>query len=334
LEPSRLLVLILSFVSLLTSSIVYARKSKEEKAAERAAYWGVFADVYRAEMALSRVPSKPQIARDAVTSAMSHIVAVDQTAAASFRAVAVDLGNVRSLIDQNLMATAEANLNLVHKHLIEDYASHVAPVLAPRAETGEKLYIEYCTSCHGNGLGKAGQLTGQLRVVPAPFNQKGFGKIQSPFGTYAVTIHGVDHSEMVSMLDIMDVDQLWAIAFYVASLPHKAQAGDQANLVAQTFKDWMRANNAEFSLSKLAISSDDELISHIKKLGVNCGECAQELAYVRTVWALGGQAGRIGDITKTPRERAETRALVILLISVIAVSAGFIFVLRSRGRVE
>ncbi len=331
---SSLLSLLLSFSVLLTSTHAYARKTKEQKSAERDAYWGVFADVYRADLALARTPPNGQLAVEALNTAISHVAAVDQTVAESFKTLKLTLQEAKHLVERGRMNQASQQLTAVRKLLINDYAPHVAPVVAPKAVEGEKLYKEYCSSCHGDGLGQSGSLSSQLKIVPQPFNSPGFAGIQSPFGTYAVSIHGVDQSEMVSLLEIIDVDQLWSIAFYVSSIPHKVEVEMASKPIDERFMQWFDQHRSEFSLSTLAVSSDEELLNRLQRLGFQCRPCDREIAFLRNHWALGGQAGRIGDLTKSPREKAESRALILLLVSVIAVSGAFIFVLRSSGRVE
>jgi mono/diheme cytochrome c family protein len=293
---------LLSLGVLLATTDAYARKTKEQKAAERDAYWGVFADVYRADLALARTPPKPQKAVEALNAAISHVSAVDETAAESFKTIRFVLEESKNLVDRGDLATAVQRLTLVRKQLIEEYAQQVAPVVAPNGANGERLYMEYCSSCHGDGLGRPGRLSNQLKVVPAQFNSPGFEQIQSPFGTYAISIHGVDRSEMTSLLEIIDVDQLWSIAFYVSSLPHRAARPISPESIDQNFSRWFQEKTSDFSLSKLATSSDDELRHHLQKLGAGCDSCDQELAFLRASWALSGQAGRIGDVTKSPLE--------------------------------
>ena len=319
--------------------IAFSRPSVEEKAARRAAYWGLFADVYRARTCLSDAAGGEKCAEAALLDASKHVAKVDLAVGASSSSLAVELESISVLVRSQDLAAARSRLTLFREKLIEEFASNTAPVLQPSRVLGESLFSEYCGSCHGNGLGLPGKLTDQLRVQPTSFGRVERQSTQSPFGVYGVMIHGVDNSEMASMLDILSVDELWSVAFYVASLPYVGKPSDSAKAVPSTsdtgdFTQWFDVQAADFALSTLAVSTDDALVLRMNRLGKACGECQRELQFLRNEWPWSGKTGRLGDVAQSPRQKNEMRALVLLLCSVIFVSAGFYIVLRRSGRIE
>jgi len=303
---------------------VYARKSREVKDAERAAYWGVIADVYQSHLYLSRPSPDAAKVKASIQNARDHLRAVDKTAAASFLAISDELAGVITHIEANAVENARKSLREIQSRLITEYAAHIAPVVVPDKAHGQSLYTEYCSSCHGDGRGSAGKLSRDLKSVPMPFIAPGSDESQNAFGIFATVVHGVDRSEMASMLDIIDIDQLWSIAYYVMSLRHSEK------VPKPEFVEWLTARKRDFSFSALAVNSDRDLRVKLTEKGWPCDACADELAFLRNRWAFSGEAGRIGDLTLSPREKTEHRALVLLLVSVITVSALFVFVLRSR----
>ena len=293
------------------SEISYARKSKEIKEAERAAYWGVFADVFQANLGLARKSKDSVQIQQQLIKANEHLRSVDQTAAGSFLAIGQEILDIKVLVDSQKFNEASLSISQLQRKLISEYAQHIAPVVPPDINLGERLFGEYCSGCHGDGLYREGKLAKSLKRLPKPLFAEETQEVLSPFGIYAIGIHGVDQSEMISMFDIIDIDQLWYIAFYVSTL------GPAPTEVSPDFFSWLTNHNADFSLSTLAVSSDRELQVKLKNSGWPCDKCTEELSYLRRQWAFSGAATRIGDMDRSPRVIAKHRALILLLISII-----------------
>ena len=322
--------LLFVFFSFMHGDPLVARQSKEEKAANRAAYWGLFADIYRAGTCGETSSENRECVVTALKNARSHVAIVDMAAAKEHFDFSGDLTAIQNAVESGNYAIAQEGIVKLRETLIREFASSIAPVLPPDLESGKAVFSEYCQSCHGDGRGGDGALTSKLRRRPVSFTSHFLNDAQSPFGIYGVMIHGVDNSEMASMLDVLGVDELWSVAFYIASLPHSDVAIDNTDKLSV----WVRDRAEDFSLSTLAVSSDAKLRDKLLRGGLSCGACVGEIAFLRTTWSGGGMAGRLGDITKSPRQKAESRALVMLLGAIILVSGGFILVLRRRGRIE
>jgi mono/diheme cytochrome c family protein len=330
-------------LGLVPGQLAFSRPTVEEKMARRAAYWGLFADVYRANTCLAVSSDAVNCAAVAVMDASKHATKVDEAVGGDSLFFVTELANAQHLLTAKNVVDAKSRLTTLREKLIEDFASNTAPVLQPSKPLGRSLFSEYCGTCHGDGLGQPGKLTSRLRVKPVSFGRPERFSTQSPFGVYGVMIHGVDSSEMAPMLDVLSVDELWSVAFYVASLPYSnlGQATRAAVLGSATgsgsedeVKAWIQQHSDQFALSTLAISTDAGLVQRMARLGRSCGPCTAELYILRDFWPWSGETGRLGDVAKSPRQKAESRALVLLLGSVILISAGFYIVLRRSGRVE
>ena len=308
----------------------YARPSKEEKEQRRASYWGLFADIYRARSCLDSPEKDSDCVTRALRDASGHVAGVDAAIDTEDKEFSNEVTDIQRLVAGGKLSETSDRLQTLRDKLIIDFASNTAPVVQPSRELGLRVYNEYCASCHGDGLGAEGRLTSKLRFKPVPFAAPDHKFSQSPFGIYGVMVHGVDHSEMASMLDVLSVDELWSAAFYVASLPHHAPEAEDVETISVKIKPLAR----EFALSTLAISTDEELKRRLLRSGVACDACDKEVSYLRAVWPWTGSSGRLGEMAESPRQKTESRALVLLLLAIIAVSAGFYIVLRRTGRVE
>ena len=314
----------------LSAGKTYARPSKEEKELRRASYWGLFADVYRARGCFDISSTKSDCATRALHDAASHVVGVDAAIDANEREFANEVSAIQKLVDLGKDKEASGRLETLRGQLISDFASNTAPVVQPSRDLGQRVFKEYCASCHGDGAGVDGKLTSKLRLKPPAFTVPARKFSQSPFGIYGVMIHGIDQSEMSSMLDVLSVDELWSVAFYISSLPHKELPSSEREAIASKVIPFSK----EFSLSTLAISTDEDLRLGLIRIGLGCATCDKEISFLRTSWPWNIDSGRLGDVADTPRKKAEARALALLLLAIISVSGGFYFVLRRTGRIE
>lgn len=309
---------------------VTARPTKEEKSARRSAFWGLLADLYRARTCLETKDESSKCAGRALRDAATHAPKLDAVIGSSEHSIVSEIKSISLDIESNQMTRAKTSLTVLLQGLLHEFAENTAPVLQPSEEMGKDLFQQYCESCHGDGRKQLGKLASKLRHVPKSFAGPQSFSSQLPFGIYAVMIHGVDGGEMASMLDVLSVDELWAVSFYVSALPYLDMDRSIPNEVANR----IRLNSRQFALSVLATSTDEDLRNILLKIGPDCGKCAVELNYLRTIWPWTGETDRLGEVAANPRQKAESRALLLLLVAVIFVSGGFIFVLKRSGRVE
>ena len=315
---------------MLVASRGFSRPSKEEKSLRRAAYWGLFADLYRARVCLDGGADYNSCVSRALKDASTHVKRVDNAVGGDEAVFAKELTEISKELVKGEASQVRARLTAMLRKLIDDFAATTAPVLQPSYQLGASIFSEYCGSCHSASDETSPSLEGKLRYKPLPFTSPLRAASQSPFGIYGVMIHGVDQSEMASMLDVLSVDELWAVSFYVASLRYQTPS-DQA---AEEFSRRFAPVSREFALSNLAVATDHELRDQLAVLGFSCGECQAELAFLRAWWPWHGETKRLGEVAESPLKKAEFRALWMLALAIVVVSAGFIWVLRRRGRVE
>jgi mono/diheme cytochrome c family protein len=318
-------ILILLFMALPMLRL-QARPSPEEKATARSAFWGLFADTYLALECFEQGSSVKTCVERRLSQASRHAEQVDFAAAKTgtqflprLLAVQEDLKNSNNLI-------AKEGLLSIKADLMESFAASAAPAVVPDLKRGSQRYQEHCASCHGSIDGSPGALQKKLKIIPQPLNAAWRQNIQSPLGVYATLIHGVDGSEMLPLVEVLDIDELWSIAFYISSISFK----NNIAMSEQEFLDWVQSRSGSFSLVDLARSSDLELSAKIRELGRECGACLRELSYLRSDWLA--KAPRLGDYAKDERKAKEARGLTILIILITVTSIGFGVILSRRSR--
>jgi mono/diheme cytochrome c family protein len=319
---------------LVAPSFATARQTMAEKAAARSAFWGLFADQYRALGCISMEPQVRDCLRRALKDAERHAVEVDMVIGANDQKFAEALRAAVVLHERSDISADKAlgqvalDLKNRQSELLQKFASASAPALPPDLNFGATLYREHCMACHGDGRGGQGSLTSRLRIKPRPLVEASRTAFESPVGIYAVMIHGVEGSEMLPMIDVLSVEELWSVAFYVSALPYN----QSSEVINHQLFSWLSEHRNDFSLFKLASSTDSELAVSLNNLGRNCGTCTAELAALRLHWA--GDATRLGEYTRSERQQAEARGLTILISLIVATSLAFGFILRRRSSVK
>jgi mono/diheme cytochrome c family protein len=306
-----------------------ARPSKEEKARRRSAFWGVFSDTYRASGCLGFKPVDLACAKTALNDALVHADVIEISVTDKDLGFSKRLKLIQGKVDSADVQQAQSEMKGFLRSLFVEFAEASAPVVQPDKTLGQKVYKDYCASCHGDKTSGQGKLAGKLKRIPPSFNRSDRSSTQFPFGIYAVMIHGTDDGEMTSLLDVLTVDELWSVAFYVASFrfnDHKS-FGDSAE------RDKLLAQGDTFALSALAMATDEDLEAVLQSRGI-CTDCQSALYSLRSEFPWQVSTSRLDPEVKAPRDQTEDRALVILLIMVILVSAGFIYILKRTGRVD
>jgi mono/diheme cytochrome c family protein len=309
---------------------VGARPSKELKEQRRSAFWGVFSDMYRASGCLGFQPTDFRCAQEALGAALGHAVIVDQLTTEQNLQFAEQVRTILRHLDSRDLEASRSTLNVFLAKLFKDFAEDSTPAVQPDRVLGQSLYQQYCGSCHGDGRLKTGSLASKLKRTPPSFDRQGRFSTQFPFGIYAVMIHGTDDGEMPAFIDVLSIDELWAIAFYVTSLPHEGSTA----LNDQAIGDKIQFHSEIFALSALAMATDEGLMTILKEQGVECGSCLGELSYLRVEAPSLPTTRRLTAEAKAPRVRSGFRALVTLLVMIVGVSAGFVFILKRTGRTD
>lgn len=305
-----------------------ARPSPAEKAEARAAFWGLFANNYLATVCAASLKDPQTCISTRIEQATRHAAVIQKLVGTRELEFMPALEAVKNSLQSGDLATVESFLVELEMRLIEQFASTAAPAVTPSLRVGREKYVEYCQGCHSDLSGAPGTLEGKLKHKPQPLNASWRNETQTPLGIYALLIHGVEGSEMLPMVETFDADELWSIAFFVASLP----AGRQAQGITEEQLRWFKERRDEFSLMTLAQSSDDLLVSRLHSLGMPCSDCVSELQYLRNDWLA--YANRLGDHAKDERKAREARGLTILIVLIAVTSIGFGFILSRRRRVK
>jgi mono/diheme cytochrome c family protein len=135
----------------------------------------------------------------------------------------------------------------LQKLIVDEIQPPPMPVSWPDLQKGQVIYQQYCVSCHGTSKEVKGKLSGELRVVPKSFFMFKGPSHLSPLMNYAAIVAGVESSEMASFLDVLGKDEMWDVAFYVASLVHQKEVNDSCSIEALDLKTLSHASDARLS---------------------------------------------------------------------------------------
>ena len=122
---------IVTFILLLGVALnqtALSRPSVEEKTERRAAYWGLFADVYRARTCLSDTSGGETCATAALVDASTHVAKVDVAVGSVSNALALELASIIALVRARDVAAATSKLTLFRENVFDDFASNTAPL--------------------------------------------------------------------------------------------------------------------------------------------------------------------------------------------------------------
>lgn len=122
----------------------------------------------------------------------------------------------------------------------------VAPTTKPDLALGRTLFHTNCVSCHGptgRGDGIAGT---NLDPKPANFHDADLVWNSAPYKFYNTIRLGVPGTGMPSYSHLSD-HEVWALAFYLKSLPYDATADDQVASAGLTLSDIATLTDAEIA---------------------------------------------------------------------------------------
>ena len=122
----------------------------------------------------------------------------------------------------------------------------VAPTATPDLAAGAKLYQANCVSCHGvqgKGDGIAGA---SLDPKPANFHDPELVWNSAPYKFYNTIRLGVPGTGMAAFPHLSD-QEVWALAFYLKSLPYEGTAADSSNSNSLTLQDIATLTDAEIA---------------------------------------------------------------------------------------
>lgn len=111
----------------------------------------------------------------------------------------------------------------------------------PDLVRGQQIYALHCASCHGrlgDGRGPAAQ-----GLTPAPANFLNAARMSplSPLSVFGAAKLGIRNTAMPGFAGQLSEDELWAVSFFVLSLPAR-EAGPVSGQLDQTAADlWLKA---------------------------------------------------------------------------------------------
>lgn len=99
-----------------------------------------------------------------------------------------------------------------------------SPQTWPDLASGERIYSQYCTQCHGSTGAGNGAIAADLDPAPAILNSGDRIASISPFQAYNTIRLGVDGTSMLAFPTLSD-SETWDVAFYVKSLKASNEDG-------------------------------------------------------------------------------------------------------------
>jgi mono/diheme cytochrome c family protein len=131
-----------------------------------------------------------------------------------------------------------------------------SPAQTPNAAAAGQIYKEQCASCHGVTGNGDGVLVAKMQQKPLPFSkiQQNLG---TPFRYLNILLVGRPGTVMPSYKTKHDLETLWGLAFYVASLPYGGPSAASATNTAQKVK--------EITLTTLATTTDRKLLQTLEE---------------------------------------------------------------------
>jgi high-affinity iron transporter len=154
----------------------------------------------------------------------------------------------------------------IRQQLLSQSPALVLPTQLLAKNNVKQLFIENCSSCHGD-LGQGdGPIAKSLSPEPTNFTDKERALNRSLLGLYDAISDGLDGSAMRAFSELNE-QQRWSLAFYVGSLAFEATAEPIAATAVHTNKDnsiklqqWVNSNptqlmqqNAQIDDAQLAL---------------------------------------------------------------------------------
>jgi high-affinity iron transporter len=127
------------------------------------------------------------------------------------------------------------------ERIASNYPVTTTPRRTPPLATGERLYQQECTSCHGVSGDGNGPLAAQFNPPPIDFQEMGRQRERSTWGLYSAITQGVEGTAMPAF-DALSEEQRWALAFHVANFPFSAAQRSAGQAVWQEnpgAREWM-----------------------------------------------------------------------------------------------
>ena len=309
------------FVFLRVECLAFA-ETKIEKLQLKDHFWGALVGIGGAQSQLDGPPTGQnlKLAGLYLQSAEYHFEAIASKFGRSSALYKASFASLKERIYHEKLENMSVALRNLQIDILKDVGEPFAPVETPKLSRGMGLFATHCASCHGlTGRGD-GALTAKLTRKPRPFSESWRDRSFTPLYVIATMIHGVEKTEMVSMVDSLDYSDMWAVSFFVSTLrwPQKDEVHFECSIAPLqniSFKLLARMSNLDLS----------ELFHDAIK------DCPSIVPAARMITTFENSLPRE---TRENREALSTKvsySVAAVAAMLVLASAGFIFLLRRRG---
>lgn len=171
-------------------------------------------------------------------------------------------------------AVAEA-ARALRTQVMDGYGVVVAPAATPSLEQGRQLYAVHCASCHGADGAADTPVARALDPAPRSFLDDEVMAGLSPVRAFNAITDGIEDTGMTSF-GALAPSQRWSLAFFVFTMRHDPTAIERGRVAYQ------RASSAvAATATRLGNLRDEEITAALGAAGLDAGEAADALAYLR-----------------------------------------------------
>ncbi|MCX6116450.1 MAG: cytochrome c, partial [Proteobacteria bacterium] len=192
----------------------------------------------------------------------------------------------------------------------------IAPVKKLDFENAKQILEMKCTSCHQISEGDVPILGEKLNLKPISLDSRILRGIRTPLAVYSVLVGGISHSEMGSYKELLTVDSIWDLSFYIMTLNYTLPMTSDCKM--------------QVDLRDLTRLTDNQLNDLFSDGNDRCQLPSQHL---RLVAPLRDELTKFDDNESMGiLSKRSYRGLILLVFAIISVSALFVFALRKRAR--
>jgi high-affinity iron transporter len=203
------------------------------------------------------------------------------------------------------------------------------PSLRPSYALGRRLFLQHCTECHGDGGAGDGFRAPRLDPPPADLTDAVALADQSPLDHFRKIRLGVSGTDMEGFEDVLEDDEIWAVAWYVTRLRSNDETRDRGAAVFrrlcrtcqppdETGPGGLSAAPADLADPEAtAAATDEQMATAVRRMGASAGvpldstDTEAVVQYLRTLplaWEDASGAGRSFALTHTQLARAMREA--------------------------
>ncbi|XBJ50429.1 cytochrome c/FTR1 family iron permease [Shewanella sp. H8] len=161
----------------------------------------------------------------------------------------------QAIADKSSLDVIQGLSQKIRNQLLSQSPALVLPTQLLAKENVKQLFIENCSTCHGDlGLGD-GPLAKSLSPEPTNFTDQERALNRSLLGLYDAISDGLDGSAMRAFSELND-QQRWSLAFYVGSLAFEPTATTTKHIENDTnieLQQWVNSNPTQLIQQNVGI---------------------------------------------------------------------------------